>query len=50
MGGRADHEPGVGEAGQPDKINHQIVARVVTGNMARQHPGIGRGGAGIDQC
>ena len=43
------NQPRPGEAGQADQVDLQLFARVVTRDMARQHAGIGRRGAGIDQ-
>ena len=46
---RTEDQPRPGKAGQPDQIDFQRGARIVAGDMARQHAGIGCGRLGIDQ-
>ena len=46
---RAEHQPRARVAAERHEVDVQRVARVVPGDVARQHPGVGRGGLGADQ-
>ena len=46
---RAQDQAGARKTRQSDQINIEVFTLVMTGDKARQHAGIGRGRAGVDQ-
>ena len=47
--GGAKHQPRSSKSGESNKVNHEVIPAIVTGDKAWQHAGVGSFWTGIDQ-